>query len=203
MITASFSALLYWSFWIFPEIAWRFIPYRQAAHQISVLFLIWHEPLGGDEFLLGGATLLRSILVSCNAVCVLINWIIEIGMFSFYWIFGWAETNWNSEYGNVLDIFVNELIWGILEGKDRGVYMHWIKNGKLVLKIGMVISGWMDMVELSTGKRGGVCHMCGRSLVRAGTVTPPGGKQSAARRWHGQGAILWGLGGGIESRDLE
>ncbi|QCE05869.1 hypothetical protein DEO72_LG9g877 [Vigna unguiculata] len=63
-----------------PEIAWRFIPYRQAAHQISVLFLIWHEPLGGDEFLLGGATLLRSILVSCNAVCVLINWIIEIGV---------------------------------------------------------------------------------------------------------------------------
>jgi len=41
------------------------------------------------------------------------------------------------------------------------------------------------MVELSTGKRGGVCHRYGRSLVRAGTVTPPGGKQSAARRWRG------------------
>jgi len=31
----------------------------------------------------GGATLLRSILVICNAVCVIINWIIEIDMLKF------------------------------------------------------------------------------------------------------------------------
>ena len=76
-----------------------------------MLFLFWHEPPGGVEFLPGDPTLLRSILVICNDVCVLINWIIEIDMFSFYLIFGWAETNWNSKYGNVLGIIVNKLIW--------------------------------------------------------------------------------------------
>ena len=33
-ITVLFYALLHWSFWIFPETAWRFIPYRQAKHQL-------------------------------------------------------------------------------------------------------------------------------------------------------------------------
>ncbi|QCD83650.1 hypothetical protein DEO72_LG2g3996 [Vigna unguiculata] len=56
------SGLALVCFWIFPETTWRFIPYRQAAHQTGVLFLFWHEPPGGDEFMPGGATLLRSIL---------------------------------------------------------------------------------------------------------------------------------------------
>jgi len=60
-ITVLFYALLHWSFWIFPETAWRFIPYRQATHQFAVLFLFWYEPPGGDEFLPGGATLLHLI----------------------------------------------------------------------------------------------------------------------------------------------
>jgi len=38
---------------------------------------------------------------------------------------------------------------------------------KLVLNRDMVISGGMDVVELSTGTKDGVCHRCERSLVRA------------------------------------
>ncbi|QCE04036.1 hypothetical protein DEO72_LG8g2069 [Vigna unguiculata] len=103
------------------ETAWWFIPYRQAAHQTCVLFLFWHEPPGGDEFLPGGATLLRSVLVNCNADCVLINWIIEICMFSFYRVFGWAKINRNSEYGNVLGVeetwFVQALLLRLAASK--------------------------------------------------------------------------------------
>jgi len=40
----------------------------------------------------------------------------------------------------------------------------------------------MDVVELSTGTIDGGCHRCERNLVRAGTVTPPGGALLAARR---------------------
>ncbi|QCE04529.1 hypothetical protein DEO72_LG8g2565 [Vigna unguiculata] len=43
-----------------PETAWRFIAYRQAAHQTGVLFLFWHGSPGGDEFLPGGSS------VACN-----------------------------------------------------------------------------------------------------------------------------------------
>jgi len=44
----------------------------------------------------------------------------------------------------------------------------------------------MDVVELSTGTKDGGCHRCERNLVRAGTVTSPGGKQGVARRWRGR-----------------
>jgi len=64
-----------WSFWIFPKTAWRFIPYRQAAHQIIELFLFWHEPPSGDEFLPSGATLVAFCLVVLMLIWVNItNW---------------------------------------------------------------------------------------------------------------------------------
>jgi len=54
-----------------------------------------------------------------NVVCVGINVITKIDLFSFYWILCWSEINWNSGYGNVLGILVHELNWVIQESKDR------------------------------------------------------------------------------------
>jgi len=72
-------ALFHRSFWFFfPETAWRFNPYLQAAHQWWALFLFWFESPGGDEFLPGSATSFSVFVVvccySCKCVCVFCGW---------------------------------------------------------------------------------------------------------------------------------
>ena len=62
----------------FPETAWRFNLYRQAAHQKWPLFLFWLEPTGDDEFLPGGATSFAFLLMfwwySYKCACGFCDW---------------------------------------------------------------------------------------------------------------------------------
>ena len=63
MFSTYFSALFDRVSGFFPETAWRFNPYRQAAHQWCVIVLVLVESPGGDGSLLGDATLLCLFLL--------------------------------------------------------------------------------------------------------------------------------------------
>ena len=85
MITVSISALLYQGFWNFPETAWRFIPYRQAAHQVYCVVLVLDDPPGGYDFLPGDATLFAFYFRDFVNVCMRTIMDSEIDLYNFYW----------------------------------------------------------------------------------------------------------------------
>jgi len=61
--------------------------------RFAVLFLFWHDPPGGDEFLPGGATLFAFYFHGFDAVCMRTIMGSEIDLHSFYWIPCWSEIN--------------------------------------------------------------------------------------------------------------
>ena len=81
-----FSALFYRVSGFFPKTAWRFNPYRQAAHQWWALFLFWLESLGGDGYLPGDATLFAFFLGCFDVVRAEIIMVSEIDVCRSYWV---------------------------------------------------------------------------------------------------------------------
>ena len=128
-------------FSIFPETAWRFIPYRQAAHQVccAVLVLAW-------------SAWRRWISARRrDTVRVLSSWFVILYVWEPLWVLklihiafiGYLVDLKSVEIwggGGVLGILGHELSQVILEGKDRVVYMDWFRGRKLVDYICIVIA---------------------------------------------------------------